>query len=83
MGAPPKIFCNGISKIEMIGGGCARYTLFENAMADGKAVQREVGFVVAPLSAVPHTITQLTALMIWGGDERDEAESELPIGLAH
>lgn len=57
----PETFTSGLSHVELIGGGCARFVLYSN-QSNGEAVDRlVVARIVMPLEAVPDAIRKALA----------------------
>jgi hypothetical protein len=75
-GALPKLFCNGIDRIELIGCGCVRFTLYEYR-AIGVVRRSPNGEVIVPLAALPLMIRQARACLLWGGTV---PAAKLPLG---
>jgi hypothetical protein len=55
------IYTDGITSIELLGGGCARFTLYADRRKRGKCVRVIVARFVIQMDALPRCIAQATA----------------------
>lgn len=57
----PDIYIDGITSIELLGGGCARFTLYADRRKNGKCVRVIVARFVIQMDALPRCIAQASA----------------------
>lgn len=60
----PDIYIDGITQIELLGGGCARFTLYADRRKNGKCVRVVVARFVIQMDALPRCIAQASAAVV-------------------
>jgi hypothetical protein len=66
---PPELACNGLGRIEFVGGGLGCFVLYRNAISLGMNVlERQIcGRIFAPLEAVPEAVDLMIGALIESG----------------
>lgn len=77
------VFVSGLSHIEIIGGGCARFVCYTNRTdpETDKVIQEVSASIVMPIDQLPDAIRK--ALHVAGGEAVGVVKKFLPASLLH